>query len=49
VIIYSGADAGIYHVSDGSTGDIATGDIVVELIAIITNVGSGGLSSVNFF
>jgi Ca2+-binding RTX toxin-like protein len=52
VALYGGtSDAGIYHVVMASTGDaaISTGEIVIELVAILDNVGADNLSAVNFY
>jgi hypothetical protein len=51
VVLYSGADAGIYHmnVANTTTGVTAATDITIELVAVLTGVGVNALTSLNFF
>jgi len=49
VVIYSGADAGIYDMNVVTTTMSASGDITIELVAVLTGVGANALTASNFY
>jgi len=49
VIVYSGADAGIYEMLVGTNAMTAAGDITVELVAVLTGVGANAMTVANVY
>jgi hypothetical protein len=49
VVVYSGADAGIYEMLTVTSTMSASGDFTVELVAVLTGVGANALTESNFY
>lgn len=50
VVVYSGGDAGIYTmVTTANNQDIVTGNMTLELVGVLSGVGTSNLTVANFF
>ena len=49
VVLYSGANAGVYDMLVGTNAMTAASDITIELVAVLNGVGANALTAANFY